>query len=128
MLRSESHENTAFFTDIDGDNARDDAACDGSTFGIEGIIARLTDNEDNEETSYRMSMEEYRLKYAQDFLKGGVCDEATIIKQTRHEVDSQIYSQSDTTLTSVTGESPNVSSDSEPEMVIHKKKVTKKKK
>ena len=128
MLRSESHKNTAFFTDIDGDNARDDAACDGSTFGIEGIIVRLTDNEDNEETSYRMSMEEYRLKYAQDFLKGGVCDEATIIKQTRHEVDSQIYSQSDTTLTSVTGESPNVSSDSEPEMLIHKKRVTKKKK
>ena len=44
MLTSESHKNTACFTDIDGDNARDDAACDGSTFGIEGIIARLTDN------------------------------------------------------------------------------------
>ena len=124
MSSSVSHESTAFFTDIDADNA----AYDGSTFGIEGIIERLTDNEHKDESDYRMSMEEYRLTYAQDFLKGGVLDEGTIIKETRHEVDREIFSQSDTTVTTVTGESPNVSSDSEPEIVIHRKKVSKKKK
>ena len=128
MSSSVSHESTACFTDIDADNARDDAAYDGSTFGIEGIIDRLTDNEYKDEIDYSMSMEEYRLTYAQDFLKGGVFDEGTIIKETRHEVDRQIFSQSDTTVTTVTDESPNVSSDSEPEIVIHRKKVSKKKK
>ena len=128
MSSSVSHESTACFTDIDADNARDDAAYDGSTFGIEGIIERLTDNEYKDESDYRMSMEEYRLTYAQDFLKGGVFDEGTIIKETRHEVDREIFSQSDTTVTTVTGESPNISSDSEPEIVIHRKKVSKKKK
>ena len=92
------------FTDIDADNARDDAAYDGSTFGIEGIIDRLMDNEYKDEIDYSMSMEEYRLTYAQDFLKGGVFDEGTIIKKTRHEVDRQIFSQSDTTVTTVTDE------------------------
>ena len=61
-------------------------------------------------------------------MKGAVYDDATIIKETRHEVDSQIYSQSDTTVTTVTSESLNVSSDSEPEIVIHRKKTRKKKK
>ena len=128
MSSSVSHESTACFTDTDADNARDDAAYDGSTFGIEGIIDRLMDNEYKDEIDYSMSMEEYRLTYAQDFLKGGVFDEGTIIKETRHEVDRQIFSQSDTTVTTVTDESPNVSSDSEPEIVIHRKKVSKKKK
>ena len=128
MSNSVSHESTACFTDTDADNARDDAAYDGSTFGIEGIIDRLMDNEYKDEIEYSMSMEEYRLTYAQDFLKGGVFDEGTIIKETRHEVDRQIFSQSDTTVTTVTDESPNVSSDSEPEIVIHRKKVSKKKK
>ena len=128
MSSSVSHESTACFTDTDADNARDDAAYDGSTFGIEGIIDRLMDNEYKDEIDYSMSMEEYRLRYAQDFLKGGVFDEGTIIKETRHEVDRQIFSQSDTTVTTVTDESPNVSSDSEPEIEIHRKKVSKKKK
>ena len=132
MLSSVSHENTVCFTDIDADNAgsKSDGAYDSST--IEGIIERLKDNEEKDnESDYRMSMEEYRLTYAQDFLKGGVYDEDTFIKETRHEVDSQIYSQSDTTLTTVTSESLNVSSvssDSEPEIVIHRKKSSKKKK
>ena len=129
MLSSVSHENTVCFTDIDADNAgsKCDGAYDGST--IEGIIEKLKDNEKKDnESDYRMSMEEYRLTFAQDFLKGGVYDKDTFIKETRHEVDSQIYSQSDTTVTTVTSESLNISSDSEPEIVIHRKKSSKKKK
>ena len=129
MLSSVSHENTVCFNDIDADNAG--SKCDGAYDGItiEGIIEGLKDNEEKENKSdYPMSMEQYRLTYAQDFLKLGIYDEETIIKQTRHEVDSQNYSQCDTTVTTVTSESLNVSSDSESEMIIHRKKSSKKKK
>ena len=74
-----------------------------------------------------MSMEEYRLTYANDFFEAAIYDKDTIIKETRNEVDCQIYSQSDTTLTTVTNESLNISSDSEPEIVIHRKKSNQKK-
>ena len=127
MSRSVSHKNTGCFTDIDADNG--ESKCDGANDSctIEGIIKRLTDNEEKDnESDHHMSMEEYRLTYAQDYLKGAVYEDATIIKETRHEVDSQIYSLSDTTVTTVTSESLNVSSDSEPEIVIHRKKSSKK--
>ena len=42
------------------------------------------------------------LVYASEFFKAAVNDEETIIKKTRNEVDCQIYSHSDTTITTVT--------------------------
>ena len=69
------------------------------------------DNEDNEDTESRpMSMEEFRLTHAKEFFEAAVHDEQEIIKVTRNEVDSQIFSQSDTTATTAT--TANESSDS----------------
>ena len=72
-------------------------------------------------------MEEYRLAYASEFFEAAVNDEETIIKKTRNEVDCQIYSHSDTTITTVTSDCV-ISSDSEPEIIIHRTKSNRKKK
>ena len=129
MLSSMSHkivnnENTVSFTsDAKSTGIKSNGEYDGST--IERIIERLNDNE--EKDNKPMSMEEYRLAYASEFFKAAVNDEETIIKKTRNEVDCQIYSHSDPTITTVTSDCV-VSSDSEPEMIIHTKKSNRKKK
>ena len=129
MLSSMSHEivnneNTVSFTsDAESTGIKSNGEYDGST--IERIIERLNDNE--EKDNKPMSMEEYRLAYASEFFKAAVNDEETIIKKTRNEVDCQIYSHSDTTITTVTSDCV-VSSDSEPEMIIHRMKSNRKKK
>ena len=123
MLRSMSHEivnneNTVSFTsDAKSTGIKSNGEYDGST--IERIIERLNDNE--EKDNKPMSMEEYRLAYASEFFKAAVNDKETIIKKTRNEVDCQIYSHSDTTITTVTSDCV-VSSDSEPEIIIHRTK------
>ena len=103
MLSSMSHEivnkeNTVSFTsDAESTGIKSNGEYDGST--IERIIERLNDNE--EKDNKPMSMEEYRLAYASEFFEAAVNDEETIIKKTRNEVDCQIYSHSDTTITTV---------------------------
>ena len=72
-------------------------------------------------------MEEYRLRYVKDLFEDVIHDEQTIIRETRDEVDSQIFSQSDTTATGATSDCGNISSDSEPELVIYRKNPNKKK-
>ena len=129
MLRSMSHEivnneNTVSFTsDAKSTGIKSNGEYDGST--IERIIERLNDNE--EKDNKPMSMEEYRLAYASEFFKAAVNDEETILKKTINEVDCQIYSHSDTTITTVTSDCV-VSSDSEPEIIIHRTKCNRKKK
>ena len=129
MLRSMSHEivnneNTVSFTsDAESTGIKSNGEYDGST--IERIIERLNDNE--EKDNKPMSMEEYRLAYASEFFEAAVNDEETIIKKTRNEVDCQIYSHSNTTITTVTSDCV-VSSDSEPEIIIHRTKSNRKKK
>ena len=129
MLRSMSHEivnneNTVSFTsDAESTGIKSNGEYDGST--IERIIERLNDNE--EKDNKPMSMEEYRLAYASEFFEAAVNDEETIIKKTRNEVDCQIYSHSDTTITTVTSDCV-VSSDSEPEIIIYRMKSNRKKK
>ena len=129
MLRSMSHEivnneNTVSFTsDAESTGIKSNGEYDGST--IERIIERLNDNE--EKDNKPMSMEEYRLAYASEFFEAAVNDEETILKKTINEVDCQIYSHSDTTITTVTSDCV-VSSDSEPEIIIHRTKSNRKKK
>ena len=129
MLSSMSHEivnneNTVSFTsDAESTGIKSNGEYDGST--IERIIERLNDNE--EKDNKPMSMEEYRLAYASEFLEAAVNDEETIIKKTRNEVDCQIYSHSDTTITTVMSDCV-VSSDSKPEIIIHRTKSNRKKK
>ena len=129
MLSSMSHEivnneNTVSFTsDAASTGIKSNGEYDDSA--IERIIERLNDNE--EKDNKPMSMEEYRLAYASEFFEAAVNDEETIIKKTRNEVDCQIYSHSDTTITTVTSDCV-VSSDSEPEMIIHRTKFNRKKK
>ena len=129
LLSSMSHkivnnENTVSFTsDTKSTGIKSNGEYDGST--IERIIERLNDNE--EKDNKPMSMEEYRLAYASEFFEAAVNDEETIIKKTRNEVDCQIYSHSDTTITTITSDSV-ISSDSEPEIIIHRMKSNRKKK
>ena len=129
MLRSMSHEivnneNTLSFTsDAESTGIKSNGEYDGST--IERIIERLNDNE--EKDNKPMSMEEYRLAYASEFFEAAVNDEETILKKTINEVDCQIYSHSDTTITTVTSDFV-ISSDSEPEIIIHRTKSNRKKK
>ena len=129
MLRSMSHEivnneNTVSFTsDAKSTGIKSNGEYDGST--IERIIERLNDNE--EKDNKPMSMEEYRLAYASEFFEAAVNDEETILKKTINEVDCQIYSHSDTTITTVTSDCV-ISSDSEPEIFIHRTKSNRKKK
>ena len=87
---------------------------------IDQIIERLQDTEDRE--SPPMSMEEYRLTYTKEIFETAIDDEQTIIKETRNLVDSDIYSQSDTTATRGMSDCGNDSSDSEPEIVIYRNK------
>ena len=128
MLSSMSHEivnneNTVSFTsDAESTGIKSNGEYDGST--IERIIERLNDNE--EKDNKPMSMEEYRLAYASQFFEAAVNDEETILKKTINEVDCQIYSHSDTTITTVTNDCV-VSSDSEPEIIIHRTKSNRKK-
>ena len=128
MLSSMSHEivnneNTVSFTsDAESTGIKSNGEYDGST--IKKIIERLNDNE--EKDNKPMSMEEYRLAYASEFFEAAVNDEETIIKKTRNEVDCQIYSHSDTTITTVTSDCV-ISSDSEPEIIIHRTKSNRKK-
>ena len=75
-----------------------------------------------------MSMEEYRLTYMKEFFETAINDEQNIIKETRNLVDSDIYSQSDTTATRGTSDCDNDSSDSEPEIVIYRNKNNSQKK
>ena len=129
MLRSMSHEivnneNTVSFTsDAESTGIKSNGEYDGSM--IERIIERLNENEEKDVKP--MSMEEYRLAYASEFFEAAVNDEETIIKKTRNEVDCQIYSHSDTTITTVTSDCV-ISSDSEPEIIIHRTKSNRKKK
>ena len=129
MLRSMSHEivnnkNTVSFTsDAKSTGIKSNGEYDSST--IERIIERLNDNE--EKDNKPMSMEEYRLVYTSEFFEAAVNDEETILKKTINEVDCQIYCHSDTTITTVTSDCV-ISSDSEPEIIIHRTKSNRKKK
>ena len=115
MLSSMSHEivnneNTVSFTsDAKSTGIKSNGEYDGRR--IERIIERLNDNE--EKDNKPMSMEEYRLMYTSKFFEAAVNDEETIIKKTKNEVDCQIYSHSDTTITTVMSDCV-ISSDSEP--------------
>ena len=66
-----------------------------------------------------MSMEEYRLTYDKEFFEGAILDDEGILKDARSEVGSNIFSQLDTSVTA-TSENGNISSDSEPELVIYR--------
>ena len=99
---------------------------EGDKTNIDQIIERLWDIEDRE--SPPMSMEEYRLKYTKEIFEAAIHDEQTIIKETRNLVDADIFSQSDTTATRGTSDCGNDSSDSEPEIVIYRKKTNSQKK
>ena len=90
---------------------------EGDKSKIDQIIERLQDIEDRE--SPPMAMEEYRLTYTKEMFEAAIHDEQTIIKETRNLVDSDIFSQSDTTATRGTSDCGNNSSDSEPEIVIY---------
>ena len=98
---------------------------EGNGNTIDRIIERLNDSEDSE--TRPMSMEEYRLTYDKEFFEGAVLDDEAILKDARSEVGCNIFSQSDTSVTA-TSENGNVSSDSEPELVIYRNKSNKKKK
>ena len=98
---------------------------EGNGNTIDRIIERLNDSEDSE--THPMSMEEYRLTYDKEFFEGAVLDDEAILKDARSEVGSNIFSQSDTSVTA-TSENGNVSSDSEPELIIYRNKSNKKKK
>ena len=98
---------------------------EGNSNTIDRIIERLNDSEDSK--TRPMSMEEYRLTYDKEFFEGAVLDDEAILKDARSEVGSNIFSQSDTSVTA-TSENGNISSDSEPELVIYRNKSNKKKK
>ena len=102
---------------------------------IDQIIEKLKDEEKRisveklKDEEQAISMEEYRLSHAEELLAETIHKSQPYIDATRHEVDSTIYSQSDTTATATeVSESADVSSDSEPEIVIFRKKKHKGKK
>lgn len=102
---------------------------------IDQILEKLKEEEQDisieklKDKEQRISMEEYRLSHADELLAETIHKSQQYIDATRHEVDSTIYSQSDTTATATeVSESGDVSSDSEPEIVIHRKKKKKEKK
>ena len=98
---------------------------EGNGNTINRIIERLNDSEDCE--TRPMSMEEYRLTYDQDFFDSAVLNDDGILKDARREVGYNIPSQSDTSVTA-TSDIGNVSSDSEPELVIYRNKSNRRKK
>lgn len=125
MLRSKSHDlkqvkNKTLEFSSDEENTLPATKVDGVT-NIEKIIEKLDNNTDAE--THCMSMEEYRLSHAQELFASVIHDEEVYIKETRNEVDPHLFSQSDTTATT-TGASDceKHSSDSEPEIVIRRKK------